>query len=91
MSMSVETWTDERLDDLATAVVGLPAKVAALAEAVEHLDEGNRALRDELTGETRALREELAAAQRQLVQLAWGLVATLSGAVVAIVAALLAG
>jgi hypothetical protein len=87
--MSVQTWTDERLDDLATMVVGLPTKVAALGEAVEGLNEETRALRDELTGETRALREELAAAQRQLVQLAWGLVAVLIGAVVAVIAVVL--
>src|SRR4051794_39820817 len=59
--MSLETWTDERLDDLATTVVALPTKVAALGEAVEHLNDETRALRDELAGETRALREEVAA------------------------------
>ena len=87
--MTVQSWTDERLDDLATTLVPLPTKVAALAEAVEHLNEETRTLRQDVTGETRALREELSAAQRQLVQLAWGLVATLMGAVVAVIAAVL--
>jgi hypothetical protein len=87
--MSVETWTDERLDDLATTVVALPTKVAALGEAVDHLHEETRALREDLAGETRALREDLAAAQRQLIQVAWGLVAVLIGAVIAVIAAVL--
>jgi hypothetical protein len=42
-----------------------------------------------LAGETRALREEVAAAQRQLIQLAWSLVAVLIGAVIAVIAAVL--
>ena len=87
--MAIRTWTDERLDDLATAVLDLPSKVAALREAVEHLNEETRALRDGLAGETRALREELSAAQRQLVQLAWGLVVALISAVIAVIAAVL--
>jgi predicted nucleic acid-binding Zn-ribbon protein len=87
--MAVQSWTDERLDDLATSLLPLPVKVAALAEAVEHLHEETRTLREDVTGETRALRDELAAAQRQLVQLAGGLVATLIGAVVAVIAAIL--
>ena len=78
MAKPVAQWTDARLDDLAAALAPVPAEVAAL-----------RALVDHLCDENRVLREEVAAAQRQLVQIAWGLVAALIAAAGALTAALL--
>jgi hypothetical protein len=43
---------------------------------------------ERLADENRALREELAATERQLLQIAWGLVAALVGASAALIAAL---
>jgi outer membrane murein-binding lipoprotein Lpp len=86
-------WSDARLNDLALALMPLPTKVAALTEAVEHLD--GLAVRlqsvpsqvavltatvERLTEDNRALRQELATTQHQLLQIAWGLVAALIGA-----------
>jgi hypothetical protein len=42
-----------------------------------------------LTDENRTLRAELAATQRQLMQIAWGLVSALIGAASAVIVALL--
>jgi hypothetical protein len=56
----------------------MPAQIAVLAATV-----------DRLADENRALREELAATQRQLLQIAWGLVAALLGAAAALVATLI--
>jgi hypothetical protein len=78
LAKPVAQWTDARLDDLATMLVPVPAEVAALRASVEHLSDENRALRD-----------ELAATQRQLLQIAWGLVAALIAAGAALAAALL--
>jgi hypothetical protein len=101
MRKSVEQWTDERLNDLADALEPVPAQVAVLEATIKHLDQLATALLpvpaqlavlantvDRLVDENRALREELAATQRQLLQIAWGLVAALLGAAAALVAAL---
>jgi len=98
----VAAWTDERLDDLAATVVPLPAEMAALRAAVDHLDHVAIELEptatrvavltaavDRLSEENHALRGELAATQRQLIQIGWGLVAALLGAAAALTAALL--
>jgi hypothetical protein len=78
LGKSVAAWTDERLDDLAVALAPLPADVAVLKATV-----------DRLSDENRALRAELAATQRQLIQIGWGLFAALLGAAAALTAALI--
>jgi hypothetical protein len=55
----------------------VPAQLAVLAATVDRLAEANRALRVEFSD-----------MQRQLVQIAWGLVAALLGAAAALIAAL---
>jgi hypothetical protein len=95
-------WTDARLDALALSLEPVPTKVAALTEAVEHLDglvtmlqplpsqvAVLTALIERLAEDNRALHEELAATQRHLTQIAWGLVVALLGATAAIIGALL--
>jgi uncharacterized protein YoxC len=101
MSRLVEEWTDARLNDLAAALEPIPVKVAVLTGAVEHLGELANTLQplpaqvavltasvERLADENRALREDLAATQRQLMQVAWGLVGALLGAAAALIAAL---
>jgi uncharacterized protein YoxC len=89
VGVASKAWTDDRLDDLAASLEPLVTQVAVLSELVQDLRDDTRLLRQDLTNETLALRQELAAAQRQLVQLAWGLVAALVGAVVAVLASLI--
>jgi hypothetical protein len=99
MAKPVAEWTDARLDDLAVALAPVPARVATLGATVEHLTAELGALPvdvavltatvDRLGDENRMLRTELAATQRQLTQIAWGLVAALLGASAALAAALL--
>jgi hypothetical protein len=101
MGKTAETWTDARLDDLANVVAPLPADVAMLKATVNHWDHVAAALEpvpagvavlaaavERLAEENRALRAELAATQRQLVQIAWGLVAALVGAAAAVISVL---
>jgi hypothetical protein len=101
MRKAVEQWTDARLNDLADALEPVPAQVAVLDATVKHLDHLATALApvpaqlavlaatvDRLADENRALRGELAATQRQLLQIAWGLVAALLGAGAALIATL---
>ena len=78
-------WTDERLNDLAAALEPVPARVAVLEVTVAHLAAGVERLIDE----NRALREELATTQRQLLQVAWVLVAAFLGGTGALLAALI--
>src|SRR5918912_4358961 len=93
LSRAAPEWSDARLNDLATALEPVPARVAALSEAVEHLHGLAQTLQplpaqvavltatvDRLTEENRALRQELATLQHQLLQIAWGLVAALLAA-----------
>jgi outer membrane murein-binding lipoprotein Lpp len=102
MRRAIEAWTDARLDELAAALEPLPTKVAALETAVEHLKHLAAALEptfaqiavlsasvDRLTDENRALRAELAASQRQLIQIGWGLLAAMLGAAGALMVALI--
>jgi methylaspartate ammonia-lyase len=56
----------------------MPSQLAVLTAAV-----------DRLADENRVLRTELAATQRQLIQIAWGLVAALLGAAAALTATLI--
>jgi hypothetical protein len=92
MARATAYWTDQRLDEFAAALAPVPVQVAALEATVEHLDHLAAAMEpvpaqlavltaaaDRLADENRALREELAATQRQLLQIAWGLVAALMG------------
>ena len=101
MSRTAQEWSDARLNDLAAALEPVPMKVAALSEAVEHLDGIANTLQplpaqvavlaaavERLTDENRALRQELAAVQHQLLQMAWGLVAAFVGAAVALISAM---
>jgi hypothetical protein len=101
MRKPVEQWTDARLNDLADALEPVPAQVAVLEATVKHLDQLATALApvpaqlavlaatvDRLADENRALRGELAATQRQLLQIAWGLVAALVGAAASLIATL---
>jgi ABC-type transporter Mla subunit MlaD len=101
MRKAVEQWTDARLNDLADALEPVPAQVAALDATVKHLDHVAAALTslpaqlavlaatvDHLADENRALRAELAATQRQLLQIGWGLVAALLGAAAALIGTL---
>ena len=78
MSRAAVEWTDARLNDLAATLEPVPSRLAGLAASVERLTE-----------ESRALRMELAAAQRQLLQLSWGLLLALVGAAAAIAGALI--
>ena len=102
MGKPVAQWTDARLDDLAAALAPVPSEVIALRAAVEHLTHLGAELEplptrvavltaavDRLSDENRALRDELAATQRQLLQIAWWLVAAMLGAAAALAAALL--
>src|SRR3954464_15372411 len=101
MSRAAHDWSDARLNDLAAVLEPVPTKVAALTQAVEHLDGVVEVLQpmpsqvavltaavERLTEENRTLRQEFAAIQRQLLQMAWGLVAALVGAAAALVSAL---
>jgi|SRR5829696_7101737 len=101
MGKAVAQWTDARLNDLAAALEPVPAQVAVLDATVRHFDHLAAALEpvpaqlavltatvDRLAEENRALRGELAATQRQLLQIAWGLVAALIGAAAAVITAL---
>ena len=75
--MPTGSWTDERLDDLAAALRPLPDQVAKLTAAVEHLSD-----------ETKSLQLDLSATQRQIAQIGFMLAASLMGAVVALILAL---
>jgi hypothetical protein len=102
MGKPVAQWTDARLDDLAAALAPVPAEVAALRASVDHLNHLGAELEplplrlavltaavDRLGDENRELRADLAAMQRQLLTVAWGLVAALIGAAAALATALL--
>lgn len=101
MAKAVIEWTDARLNHLAAALEPVPAHLAALDASVEHLHEAADQLTplpaqlavltatvDRLAEENHALRQELAATERQLAQIAWGLVAALLGAAAALIATL---
>lgn len=101
MSRVAQEWSDARLNDLAATLEPVPAKVAALSEAVEHLDGITKTLQpmpaqvavlaatvERLSADNQALRQELAALQHQLLQIAWGLVTALVAAGAALAAAL---
>ena len=101
MAKAVEEWSDARLNDLAAALEPVPAQVAVLSATVEHLDRLATELEplpvqlallsaavERVAEDNHALREELVSTQRQLLQIAWGLVAALLSAGAALVAAL---
>jgi hypothetical protein len=102
MGKAVAQWTDARLNDLASALEPVPAHVAVLDASVKHFEHVVAALEpvpaqlavltatvDRLADENRTLRAELAATQRQLVQMAWGLASALVGAATAVIVALI--
>jgi prefoldin subunit 5 len=101
MGKAAITSTEARLEDLAAAFAPIPAQVAVLEATVKHVDHLAAALEsvpaevavlasavERLTDENRALRAELAATQRALLQISWGLVAALLGAAAALITAL---
>ena len=82
----VDEWTDARLDDLAGALRPLPPQVAALTATVEQLNHLSAELEpvpaevavlvaavERLSEENRSLRQEVAAMQREILQIGWGL------------------
>jgi hypothetical protein len=102
MGKAVEQWTDARLNDLAAALEPIPAQLAMLSASVTHNEHVVSQLEsvpsqvavlaasvERLTDDNRTLRAELADAQRQLLQVSWGLVAALIGAVAAVASALI--
>jgi hypothetical protein len=102
MSKTAEQWTDARLNDLAAAITPIPGQLAMLSASVSQLerladDVGQlpsqvavlTATVERLTDENRALRADLAAVQRELLNIAWGLVAAMLGAAAALVSGLL--
>jgi prefoldin subunit 5 len=99
MTKAVAKWTDGRLDDLAAALEPVPTQVAVLDATVEQLAAAMEPIPaqlavlastvDRLADENRALRAELAMMQRELLQIAWALLAALLGGAGAIIAALL--
>ena len=101
MAKATAHWNDERLDEFAAALEPVPVQVAVLEATVKHFDHLAAemeaipaqlavltAAADRLADENRALRQELAVTQRQLLQIAWGLVAALVGATAALIAGL---
>ena len=101
MGKVVEQWTDARLNDLAASLEPMPAQVAALGATVQHLNRVADGLApvpaqlavftatvERLADENRALRYELAAIERQLLQISWGLVAALLTASASLIAVL---
>jgi hypothetical protein len=99
MAKAVGKWTDGRLTDLAAALEPVPSQVAVLEATVDQLAAALdpipaklaalAATVDRLVDENRALRAELAMTQRELLQIAWVLVAAMLGSVGAIIAALI--
>lgn len=99
MGKAVAEWTDRRLNDLAAALEPVPAQVAVLDATVHQLAAAMEpvpvqlaalaATVERLSDENSALRSELATMQRQLFQVAWGLVAALLGGAAALLAALI--
>ena len=81
--MDRTTWTDERLDDLASS---MDRSFALVHEEL-------RALRGEMTGlrvEMTGLRGDVMALHRQLAQIGWALAAGMFGTAAAVVIALVA-
>jgi len=102
MGKAAVQWTDARLNDLAAALEPVPTQVAMLAASVGHFEHVATQMEplpaqmavlsasvERLSEENRVLRTELAAAQRQLVQVSWGLVAAVLGAAAAIIGAVI--
>ena len=102
MAKAVDEWTDARLNDLAAALEPVPSQVAVLSASVSHFEHVATQLEpvpsqlavlassvERLTDENRTLRAQLAAAQLQLLQVSWGLVAALIGAAAAVASALI--
>ena len=99
MGKGVAEWTDRRLNDLATALEPVPARVAVLEATVEHLSVELESVPaelavlaaavDRLADENRLLRAELATTQRYLLQMSCAFVGALLGGAGAIIAALL--
>jgi hypothetical protein len=79
------SWTDERLDEKMTAV---DTTFDRIDRDLTDLRAEVRALRDELHEDMRLLRADFARMQDRLVQIGFGLVVALIGAVAALIVAL---
>jgi len=96
--MAREAWTDERLDDLNKKVDDgfkeMHAEFRALRGEMKSEFQAVRAeMKSEfqgVRGEIQGIRNELAAMNRNLVQLTWGLIGTVLVAFLGIIAAILA-
>ncbi|MGN6556968.1 MAG: hypothetical protein ACTHLH_03030 [Solirubrobacterales bacterium] len=83
--MARETWTDERLDDLNKKVDNLDRRMeAGFADVGEEfravrseMKSEFQAVRAEMKGEFQGVRQEIAAMNRNLMQLTWGLIGTM--------------
>jgi hypothetical protein len=79
------SWTDERLDEKMTAV---DTSFDRIDGALTDLREEVRALRTDLHEDMRLLRADFARMQDRLVQIGFGLVVALIGAIAALIVAL---
>ena len=82
--MTLEAWSDERLDDLAAALRPVPAQLARNTEAIERMTDEMR----EFKLEMRAMRADFSAMQRQLAQIGWGMAGVVVAATTALIVAL---
>jgi tetrahydromethanopterin S-methyltransferase subunit B len=81
----VESWTDERLDDLAASLRPLPAQMASVEERLEQLSDRMDRQTEEIRLWRSEMRQDMSALQRQFAQMGWGLSFALIGAVVALI------
>jgi len=83
--MAREAWTDERLDDLNTKLDNLDRRMeAGFAEVRQEfravrgeMKSEFQAVRAEMTGGLQSVQVEIAALNRNLMQLTWGLIGTM--------------
>jgi hypothetical protein len=95
--MERRAWSDERIDERMTAIDATFARMDKTQDALLAEMRGLRAeVREEIRGlradvgeEFRAVRGDLSGLQRQLAQIGWAMVGTLTVALVALVVALI--
>jgi hypothetical protein len=89
-------WTDERIDERMTAIDATFARMDKTQDALlaemrglrGEVREEIRGLRADLSEEFQAVRGDISGLQRQLAQIGWAMVGTLTVAMVALVVAL---